>query len=202
MGNVGPRCREQRGSAPHPKAGHGVGDTKGLGSASRPEPRPDGGPTARGGPPSRACGVCPGTELTAPVWRPARRSVGWNCGAPPIPWVPPLRPGRPGLPAARVLCVCRGVCVCVCVCVSGCAHTHTGYVTMRVPPALLVPPIPPSPHPAAVPPHTRCPHGAAPRAAVTRLGPGGGAAPITRLRGAPRRPRSIIQRLHLRGAGP
>lgn len=59
VGNVGPRCREQRGSAPHPKAGHGVGDTKGLGSASRPEPRPDGGPTARGSPPSRAWGCAP-----------------------------------------------------------------------------------------------------------------------------------------------
>lgn len=100
---------------PSPQSGTRGGGHKGARIGVPPRAAPRRRPHGTGESTEPGLGVCPGTELTAPVWRPARRSVGWNCGAPPILWVPPLRPGRPGLPAARVLCVCRGVCVCVCV---------------------------------------------------------------------------------------
>lgn len=106
VGNVGPRCRERDGSAPHPKAGRGVGDTKGLGSASAAEP----GLRAE-----------PGTELTAPVSCPARRSVGWDRVAPSIPWVPSVRPGRPELSPTQPCAALQHEC---CACVRVCAHTH------------------------------------------------------------------------------
>ena len=110
---------------PSPQSGTRGGGHKGARIGVPPRAAPRRRPHGTGESTEPGLGVCPGTELTAPVWRPARRSVGWNCGAPPIPWVPPLRPGRPGLPAARVLCVCRGVCVCVCVYRGVRTHTHT-----------------------------------------------------------------------------
>lgn len=120
MGNVGPRCRERDGSAPHPKAGRGMGDTKGLGSASRPAPRPTAAPRHGG---STEAGLRGEPRYRASSARvvSARRSAGWNRGAPSIPWAPPARPGRPELSPTQPRAAPRHE---RCARVRVCAHTH------------------------------------------------------------------------------